>query len=422
MKYSSIILTFMVVVMAISVSPIRAEEGDAEPEAQPVQRIQIEVNGVPDQIEIIEENPAAPAASESAEESAAPDAADESETAETEADEAEAEAEAPYLTEGRAAIGEGLNPLLVKRTNLFAEAIEYAQPRTVKIFGGGIGREQGYASGIIISEDGMILCAHGIYASSPRLRVVTADGKSHTASIVRRSDALQLLLLKIETPTPNYFELDRKIRPQVGDWVIAVSNAFAVAQFEEELSVNMGIVSLRSELDVKRRSAEMTYEAEALLIDAITSNPGSPGGALMSVNGKIVGMLGKNLQSRATNTWINYAVPVDLLHDFVEGKVIEVARRDENAKPYLGLRIFAVSRTAPAYVDRIRSDSPADEAGFRRDDMILSIDDTTITDVSDYNKAFEAMRPGQRLRFVVKRGQRIVTITVTPTAEEEEDD
>ena len=80
----------------------------------------------------------------------------------------------------------------------FRDAIAYAQKRCVKVYGGGAGREHGYATGLVVSPDGLILTAQGIYLSEERVRVVLPDGSRHNAEVLRRSEPLQAALLKID--------------------------------------------------------------------------------------------------------------------------------------------------------------------------------------------------------------------------------
>ena len=90
---------------------------------------------------------------------------------------------------------------------LFDAAIAYGQARTVKIYGGSIGREPGYATGVIVSEDGQIITASGLILASRRIRVVLPNGDTHVAEIVRRCEELQTALLKIDADTPDHFTL-----------------------------------------------------------------------------------------------------------------------------------------------------------------------------------------------------------------------
>lgn len=300
-------------------------------------------------------------------------------------------------------------------------AVAYAQQRCARIYGGGAGREHGYATGLIVSPDGLILTAQGIYLSEGRLRVVLPDGSRHEAQVVRQSEPLQAALLKVDAPTPRCFELASQSPVAQGDWVLAVSNLFNVAAADEDLSVTLGVVSLRAEMAARHRTQDVPYQGSLLLIDAITSNPGAPGGALCTLDGKLAGMLGKLFHSKTTRTRINYAVPVELLKPFVEGRqppqTAEAPAERAKGTPYTGIRLFTLSgKRAPAYVDRVALGSPARDAGIRKDDLILAVAGVVVRNCRECEDALAALEPGKPVALLIKRKATVAAVTLTPTS------
>lgn len=323
----------------------------------------------------------------------------------------------PLLLLVAMAIGCGLcDRAAAEQPSAFAKAIENAQQRTVKIYGAGIARVAGYASGVIVSGDGHVLTAQGVYLASQRLRVGLADGSVHPAKVIRRSLSLQVALLKIEQPTPNYFDLTDQPTIRRGDWVLAVSNAFKVADGPEPLSVSLGVVSLRTRVEAKRGVQDIDYQGDALMIDAITSNPGAPGGALVTTDGRLAGMIGRIIESRRTNTRINYAVPVDQLQQFMAGESPETPA-EMNEKATLGIRLFTLSGLrGPAYVDRVSPGSPAAAATLQADDLIVSIDGQVVRDVRDYQQKVDRLQVGKKVKLVIKRRGKVIEVAITPVA------
>ena len=310
----------------------------------------------------------------------------------------------------------------------FAKSIAYAQARTVKIYGAGIGRQEGYATGIIISADGRILTTQGVFLAGGSIRVVLPNGDKHYALVERRSHPLNAAILKLDSPpeveaiqTPDYFEVAETSVAQKGDWVIGISNAFKVANGSERLSVTLGVVSLRTQLEAKRGASDVDYDQDVLLIDCITSNPGAPGGAVVTADGRLAGMIGKVIESKSTQTRLNYAVPNDLLHKFLIGEPIKITtpKTLTGGKAVLGIRLFTLGgRRAPAYIDRVKPGSPAAKAGLRSDDLILSIGGERIRYASEYKKILAQLTPGKPVTIIVKRKAKAVTVQVTPEAED----
>ena len=300
----------------------------------------------------------------------------------------------------------------------FAGAVSIAQQRTVKIYGGAIGRSPGYGTGLIVSQAGDILTASGVYLAGQNLRVTLPNGTVHPATVVRRSQELQTALVKIDASTPEFFDLNQAAAAQQGDWILSVSNAFMVADGAEPLSVNIGVLSLRMKLDARRGFQDFPYAADVLLYDAITSNPGAAGGAVITAEGNLVGMIGRVIEAKSTSTRLNYAVPADLLSQFVRGEMQSPAIvAAPGAKADLGIRLFALGgRKAPAYIDTVVSGGPAALAGLKTDDLIVTVGGQVVRDAGEFRRLVEALPVGEEIVVEVKRKNELISVRLTPVA------
>ena len=311
------------------------------------------------------------------------------------------------------------------KESFLEKMIGSAQPKMVKEFGAGAGKVDSFATGFVVSNDGKILTAQGVLLDGKRVRVVTADGTSHDATILRRDRVRQVALLKIQTETPEYFELSEKSIGEKGDWVVALSNAFKVADKQEPLSATLGVISLRTELEARLTKRDVAYKGELVLIDAIVSNPGAAGGAVLNIEGDVVGMIGKVINSSETNTRLNYAVPNTFLAEFVAGKqtteVPQVTEAPVLGQADLGIVLFKFGgRSNPAYIDRVHRGSPAADANLQTDDMIVAIAGQKIGSVKEYLDMVETLRPEEEILIIVKRGLEIVRARVTPRAKKKD--
>ena len=305
------------------------------------------------------------------------------------------------------------------KESFLEKMIGSAQPKMVKVFGAGAGKVDSFATGFVVSDDGKILTAQGVLLDGKRVRVVTADGTSHDATILRRDRVRQVALLKIQAKTPEYFKLSEKSIGEKGDWVVALSNAFKVADKQEPLSATLGVISLRTELEARLTKRDVAYKGELVLIDAIVSNPGAAGGAVLNIEGEVVGMIGKVINSSETNTRLNYAVPNTFLAEFVAGKqttkIAEVTEAPVLGQADLGIVLFKFGgRSNPAYIDRVHRGSPAADANLQTDDMIVAIAGQKIGSVKEYLNMVETLRPEEEILIIVKRGLEIVRARVTP--------
>jgi serine protease Do len=301
----------------------------------------------------------------------------------------------------------------------FQSLVDEAQPKMVKVFGAGAGRVDSFATGIIVSENGKIITTQGVFLDGREVRVVTSDGVSHPATILNRNRISQMALLKIDRGTPDHFELTEEPVGEKGDFVVALTNAFKVADHEEPLSATAGVISLRSSIEAWRNKRDLAYAGELVLIDAITSNPGAGGGAVVMGNGRLVGMVGKIINSSETNTRLNYAVPSSVLLKFLNGE-LEEKKQKETAKPAgnanLGIVLFKLGgRSDPAYIDRVLRGTPARLAGLKPDDMVVSLGGQKTATVKDYEQALSMLKPGEEIFVIVKRGREVKRIAITPT-------
>jgi serine protease Do len=307
---------------------------------------------------------------------------------------------------------------LKSQPSFIDQAIANSQPKMAKVFGASAGKVEGFATGIIVSKDGLILSSQGVFLDGRQVKVVLSDGAEYVATILKRDRETQLSLLKIQAETPDFFELSKKSVGQKGDWVIALSNAFKVADKDEPVSAMLGVISLRTTMEARLTKRDVAYRGELVLIDAITSNPGASGGAVVTPYGQLVGIVGKIINSSETNTRLNYAVPNSVLYEFVAGKASvtgETQPLTEKQDVDFGVVLFKLGgRNNPAYIDRVVRGSPAAKAKLKSDDMIVSIAGEKIGNLKDYADSLKSLRPEEEVLMIVKRGVEMVRVRITP--------
>lgn len=317
-------------------------------------------------------------------------------------------------TDTAPAFGPNVAPNTVRRV------FEPASDAVVKLYGGRMGREHGFSTGFLVSADGKIITSLSLLVRGPSVRAVLSDGRVREARLVRSDEYRQLALLKIEGEDLPYLELSSSDRLRVGDPIIALGNWFKIAVGEEPVSVSRGILSLKTNLDARRLAQAFEYGGPVLVVDAITSNPGAPGGPLLDIEGNCVGMIGRIVEAVNTNTRLNYALPSEELMAFLGGDSSSGDQKDKpkepgaGARPYVGIRISKLGyRHVSAYVARVRPRSPAAEAGIQPDDLIVAIGGRRISDAAAYEEAVKGLDPGQVVQFVAKRGSALLTFEVT---------
>lgn len=311
----------------------------------------------------------------------------------------------------------------------FASVVRSIQPKIVKLYGaGGLRGLEPYQSGFLISAQGHVLTVWSYVLDSDPIVVTLDDGSRYEAKLLGADPRIELAVLKIEGENLPHFELASAAKADVGTRVLAFSNLFGVASGNEASSVLHGSVAARAQLDARRGAFETPYRGSIYVLDAVTNNPGAAGGALVDQQGRLLGMLGKELRSAATGAWLNYAVPIDQLattvDEIVAGRFSPRAgdqkTKVENPIELAQLGIVLVpdvlDRTPP-YVDAVRARTPAQAAGVKADDLIVFVGEHLVQSTRALREELGHIERGTDLRLVLMRGQELVEVTVKSPAD-----
>jgi serine protease Do len=321
----------------------------------------------------------------------------------------------------------------------FHDVSRQVNPKLVKVFGsGGFRGLVAYGTGIVVSPDGYVLTASSHLLDTQELRVHLYDGRRAMAKVVVIEPELDAALIKVENvDSLPYFDLPAAAQApsaQPGDWVLAFSNQFEIATRDELMSVQRGVIAARTKLHLQRGVFEAPYQGEVYVLDAITNNPGAAGGALTTRKGELVGVIGKELRNSLSDTWVNYAVPVNAKVEVRQGEqVVTVSlaefvtkgmkgeykptvreRTGEGYGGYHGI-VFVpnvVDRTPP-YVEEVNADSPAAKAGIKPDDLVVYVDGEPMVSITSFQEFIGKTRPGTALKLEVRRGDKLVPVELT---------
>lgn len=301
-----------------------------------------------------------------------------------------------------------------------------AELKTVKLYGaGGFAGLDSYQSGFFVSDEGYILTVWSTVLDVDKVIAVTSDGSRLEAELLGIDPNLEIAVLATNRGTNNYFDLSDAAEPRVGTRVIALSNLFGIAAGNEMASVQRGVVMALTELNARRGAFESVYQGPVLIIDALTNNPGAGGGALVDLNGKIAGMLGKELRDTNANIWLNYAIPIQRLQASVENLIAgkSIVRAAENRpvsdRP-ADLRVWGIALVpdvltkTPAYVDLVAPGSPAARAGLENDDLILFLNSLRVASQSVLRAELKYVDRGDEVALLVQRGSELKEIIIAP--------
>lgn len=252
-------------------------------------------------------------------------------------------------------------------------------------------------SGVILSSDGWILTNRHVVNNYKSVEVTLEDHRTYTATKVLMDDVIDLAVVKIDEQGLNPLNFGDPDSINVGDWVIAIGHALGISPQEGGPTVTEGIVS--------SLGRSFTIDATPyydLVQTSAAINPGNSGGALVNTAGEIIGI---NSAGVTTAQNIGYAINVGTARHVFE----DLVQYGKPQHPYLGVRLVDMTTEMArkvngplegALVDFVEPGSPADAAGLRVDDVIVSLGGETITSASDVMKVLWRQEPGQTASIV----------------------
>ncbi len=260
----------------------------------------------------------------------------------------------------------------------FVETTRSVLPKIVKIYGaGGVRGLEAYQSGFLVSAEGHVLTAFSYVLDTEYITATLDDGSKFDATLLGTDPRLEIAVLKIDASGLQHFALDDAVELAAGDRVLAFSNLYGIATGNEPASVQHGLVSAVWRMSARKGTFQTPYNGPVYVLDAMTNNAGASGGCLTDQDGRLAGMLGKELRSVDSNIWINYALPIAELKSSVV-KIISgesrVASSDEGEdarvqEPWtlglIGIRLIPdLMPKTPPYIEEVIPGTAAATSGL----------------------------------------------------------
>lgn len=277
-------------------------------------------------------------------------------------------------------------------------------------FGQGVLRERterSLGSGVIVRANGVVVTNAHVVEGAQELRIVLSDRREFEATIIAEDKETDIAILKFDTKGERLpvLTIDDSNSLEVGDIVLAIGNPFGVGQ-----TVTSGIVSALGRTQVSSLASFIQTDAAV--------NPGNSGGALVDMDGKLVGVNTAIFSRSGGSNGIGFAIPGELVQRAVESALSE----GKIVRPWIGARTQGVNavmaealgldRPQGAIIDEIYPKGPADKAGLKRKDVILSIDGTDIFDDSGLRFKLATFTPGHKAKVKIWRDGKRKTLHV----------
>jgi len=295
----------------------------------------------------------------------------------------------------------------VKNTSIVKENDSWA----LQFFYGDDSRKRvATGSGVIISPDGYIITNHHVIDNSSEVIVTTNDNKEYEAVLVGSDEVTDVAVLKINSNEKfEYLLFGDSENSEIGQWVLAVGNPYNLNS-----TVTAGIISSKS-----RDLNEYDQINQSFIQTDAAVNIGNSGGALVNINGELIG-INTAIQSM-TGGFVGYsfAIPSNIVRKIFE----DILEYGDVQKGLLGVRGVALKSsyskqlnltdTEGFYIDLIEPGFGADLAGLIKGDIIKEIDGIKINKFSDLSGYLSTKRPGDKVSVTYSRENQLKITIVT---------
>jgi len=283
-------------------------------------------------------------------------------------------------------------------------------------------RERGQGSGVVIDASrGLVLTNAHVVDSVDSVEVTLADGSQLDGSVVGADPVTDLAVVRVGRKGElKAAPLGDSEALEVGDWAIALGSPYGL-----ERTVTLGIVS---SLHRDINSLGFADKRLDLIQTDAAINPGNSGGPLINASGEVIGI--NTLVRSGPGAGLGFAIPINLAKR-VAGQLAEGGKV---IHPYLGLQLVPLTARVArennrdpdallqlperdgALVQKVLPESPAETAGLKRGDLVVSIADQPVPNPSALLQAVEHAQVGQPLALKVLRGQKEMQLSIRPAA------
>jgi S1-C subfamily serine protease len=326
----------------------------------------------------------------------------------------------PSSTVSTAQTGSGRNSSVIAKPEDIQGILAKVEPGVVSIRtqaarAGRFFPASGAGTGVVLTADGEILTNAHVVAGATTIEVRLAGEEDfRPADLVGADPGEDLALLKVRNAKDlKTVELGSSSQLEVGDDVIAIGNAL---DLDGGLTVTEGIVSA-----LNRSISDSDESLDGLIQTDAAINPGNSGGPLVNAGGQVVG-INTAVAGDAQN--IGFAIAIDTAKPVVDALRSggSTTGRSSN-QAFLGVTTqtldpataasLGLGSIGGAYVLQVESGSPADQAGLRAGDVIISIDGTTVTSPDDVGRVVRAHAPGDEVDLTWSRGRQRMSAEVS---------
>ena len=274
-----------------------------------------------------------------------------------------------------------------------------------------------FGTGTLLDPVGLVLTSPTVVPEGSRnIDVYLRGGRVAPAVLIKVYPGKEVSLLQLKDfrkalppgkSRLNYLRLGSSSGLSVGDPVFSLGNAFGSIQSDDQVVMAAGVFS--GVVELKEKHLESVYTGRALESTAALNN-GMDGGPLVDSRGRVVGLLSLNF---SRERWLGTAIPVDDLKELIRPHQSWFDDSLERAVSLAGIELMDSHEGGRITILRVSPGGAAASAGLRQGDVLRKFNGRKIESVPEFRTAFNAARPGQKVRLEVIRDKASLSIDVT---------
>ncbi len=263
-------------------------------------------------------------------------------------------------------------------------------------------------SGVIVSPQGYILTNYHVVEGADEIQVVLPDGRKAAGKLVGTDPETDLAVVRVELDKLPVVALGQVEQAKVGDVVLAIGNPFGVGQ-----TVTMGIISALGRNNLHINHFENFIQTDAAI------NFGNSGGALIDTQGNLLGINSAIYSQTGGSVGIGFAIPVSTARSVLDaiikdGHVVRgwIGVESQEITPEMA-HSFGLQRDTGAIIAGVVRNGPADKAGMKPGDILLSVDGKPVKDTNEMLNLIAQLSPGGQSTMRILRKSRESELQLT---------
>ena len=260
-------------------------------------------------------------------------------------------------------------------------------------------RREGSGSGVILTSDGYIVTNNHVVDFADEFKVTLHDGREFDGYLIGSDKESDLAVLKIEGADFPAVKRGSSASSKVGEWVLAIGNPFELTN-----TVTAGIISAKGRDIGLQRGGE---GIEAFIQTDAAVNAGNSGGALVNLEGELIGINTAIFTRNGGYVGYSFAIPVEVVSSAVED-IIETG-----TKGYLGITIadmdseiqdeLELNVSSGVYVYSLQEGGSAQYAGVLPNDVIIKVNGDAVRNVDELQSVLENNKAGDKIDLTIDR-------------------